>query len=136
MIRRYLGRLSGPLLDRIDLHLAIEPVSRVELAEGATGESSDVIRDRVRLAQERAVHRWGTLRPSTTILRREHPADPPAMEWLHAAIERSALSTRSLLRVLRLSWSIADLRGAAQPGMDDVAEALTLRLGASEVLAA
>lgn len=136
MIRRYLGRLSGPLLDRIDVHLAVEPVSRVELAEGATGESSAVIRERVALAHERAEHRWGTLRPSTTVLRREHPADPRAMEWLHTAVERSALSTRSMLRILRLSWSITDLRGGVRPEMDDIAEALTLRLGASEVLAA
>lgn len=136
MIRRYLGRLSGPLLDRIDLHLAIEPVSRMELAEGATGESSEVIRTRVQAAQERAVHRWGNLRPSTTVLRRDHPADPKAMEWLHAAVERSALSTRSMLRILRLAWSITDLRAGHQPAMDDIAEALTLRMGASEVLAA
>lgn len=136
MIRRYLGRLSGPLLDRIDLHLAIEPVSRVELAEGATGEPSSCIRERVLLAQDRARHRWGTLRPSTTVLRREHPADASAMEWLHAAVERSALSTRSMLRILRLAWSIADLRGADRPGRDDIAEAFTMRMGASEVLAA
>lgn len=136
MIRRYLGRLSGPLLDRIDLHVAIQPVSRAELAEARPGESSAVIRARVEGAQERAMRRWGSIRPSSTVLRREHPAEERAMEWLHAAVERSSLSTRTMIRILHLSWSICDLRAGTRPTRDDVAEALGLRMGASDVLAA
>jgi magnesium chelatase family protein len=136
MVRRYLTRLSGPLLDRIDLHVSVEPVSRVELAEGAVGESSAVIRERVMAARARTLARWGSLRPSTTVLRREHPADERAMAFLHEAVERSALSTRSMLRILRMAWSICDLRGGGRPALDDVTEALALRIGASEVFAA
>jgi magnesium chelatase family protein len=141
-IRRYLGRLSGPLLDRIDLQIFIEPVSRVDLADAVPGERSEVVRSRVVAARDRLLHRWedhgvgAHARIPSSILRREFPPDDQALRWLHARMERHQISARGFEKIIRLAWSICDLRAGDRPGVDDVAEAFALRSATSALNAA
>lgn len=133
-VRRYLSKLSGPLLDRIDLQLAVSPISRVEFAEATTAEKSSVIRDRVMAARERAGFRWGSGPANPTELRRNYPMEPKAQAWLHTQVDSARLTARGVNKVMRLAWTICDLRGGTQPNHDDVQEAVSLRRAASAVL--
>ncbi|WAX77700.1 YifB family Mg chelatase-like AAA ATPase [Streptomyces sp. KMM 9044] len=135
-IRRYQARLSGPLLDRVDLRVEAERVTRAELtADGARGESTATVADRVRLARERAARRlagtpWRTNSdiPGRDLRNRWHAA-PGAMEDAERCLERGVLSARGLDRVLRVAWTVADLVGRDRPDARDVALALHLRTG-------
>jgi magnesium chelatase family protein len=135
--RRYLGRLSGPLMDRVDVRAEFEEVSRTVLETGAQGESTAVVRDRVLAARERARHRLAGTRWLTTaevpgpVVRRRWPIPRPALRPLVAQLDQGGLSTRGLDRVLKLAWTIADLAGRPQPTVDDVLEASALRAGYS-----
>lgn len=131
--RRYLGRLSGPLLDRVDLQVEVLAVSRTELAAADPPEESVVIARRVAAARGRQRDRlagtswkcngevpgaWlrGPLRVPST-----------ATTDLDRALDRGQLSIRGYDRVLRVAWTIADLAGRGLPGRDDVGQALLLR---------
>jgi magnesium chelatase family protein len=133
--RSYLSRLSGPLRDRIDLVVNLDPVSRAVLTEGATGESTAAVRARVEAARDRARHRlrgtpWSTVGEIPgAALRRLWPVSAVAMRPLLTEIERKRMSTRGYDRVLRVAWTVADLAGRAAPTADDVHEAWALRLG-------
>ncbi|MFD9882092.1 YifB family Mg chelatase-like AAA ATPase [Streptomyces alboflavus] len=135
-IRRYQARLSGPLLDRVDLRVDVEPVTRSELtAQGARGESTQVVADRVRAARERTVARlkgtpWRTNAdvPGHELRSRWH-AVPGAMAEAERGLERGFLTARGLDRVLRVAWTVADLTGHDRPDASDVALALQLRTG-------
>jgi magnesium chelatase family protein len=126
--RRYFGRLSGPLLDRVDIQLDVHPVRRG--AEPA-GESSAVVAERVVRARERAAERLRELDILTnaqlpgTWLRANTPA--PSMRPAYAAVDRGALTARGLDRVLRVAWTIADLNSLAVPGENEVLRAMALR---------
>jgi magnesium chelatase family protein len=133
--RNYQSRLSGPLRDRIDLLVELEPVSRAVLTEAAIGESTAVVRARVEAARDRARHRlrgtpWSTVGevPGPT-LRRRWPISAAAMRPLLAMVDRKTLSTRGYDRVLRVAWTIADLAGHDRPTADDVEESWALRGG-------
>jgi magnesium chelatase family protein len=133
--RNYQSRLSGPLRDRIDLVVELDPVSRAVLAEGAVGESTAVVRQRVEAARDRARHRlrgtpWSTVGevPGPT-LRRCWPVPGEALRPLVGQLDRQLLSTRGFDRVLRVSWTLADLAGRPEPTAEDVAEAWQLRAG-------
>ncbi|MGX5183164.1 YifB family Mg chelatase-like AAA ATPase [Streptomyces avermitilis] len=135
-IRRYQARLSGPLLDRVDLRVEVEPVTRAELTvRGARGESTRAVADRVRAARERAATRLtGTpWRTNSEVpgreLRSHWQAVPGAMEEAERGLERGVLSARGLDRVLRVAWTVADLSGHDRPDAGDVALALQLRTG-------
>lgn len=130
--RRYLGKLSGPLLDRVDLRVQMNPV-RAEAFAAADGESSARVRHRVAQARETAAARW---RPhgfrtnaevSGTLLRRKFRPSSQAMDPLRRAVDRGLLSIRGLDRTLRVAWSLADLAGRTSPGPDEVAAALSFR---------
>ncbi|MBU6244915.1 MAG: YifB family Mg chelatase-like AAA ATPase [Actinomycetales bacterium] len=129
--RRYAERLSGPLLDRIDIRLAIAPPAPAEAAADP-GESTSSIAARVRQARERAAHRFSGLPWSVNaqippaLLRRQWAPDASGQSLLEQ-VSASMTSLRGLDRVVRLAWSVADLRGAARPGADHVAIALGLR---------
>ncbi len=142
-IRRYQRRLSGPLLDRIDIHLTVPRVSYKDLAVGtvggasppppAPGEASSVVRARVLAARARQTARLvGTgqtcnaeLTPAAV---RDHcQTDAPAEALLRTAMQRLHLSARGYHRVLKLSRTIADLAGADAIGAPHVAEALQYR---------
>lgn len=135
-IRRYRARLSGPLLDRVDLRVEVEAVTRAELAgRGARGESTATVADRVRAARERAATRlkgtpWRTNSemPGRELRGHWHPASG-ALEEAERSLERGVLTARGLDRVLRVAWTVADLVGHDRPDATDVALALHLRTG-------
>lgn len=136
VVRRYQARLSGPLLDRVDLRVEVEPVDRADLLEqGGRGESTAVVAARVREARARAAERLaGT--PWTTNsevpgheLRTRLLAAPGALAAAERDLERGILTARGLDRVLRVAWTVADLRGAPRPEDRDIAVALELRTG-------
>jgi magnesium chelatase family protein len=135
-IRRYQARLSGPLLDRVDLRVEVDPVTREELARGgARGESTATVADRVRAARERAAARLaGTpWRTNSEVpgreLRSRWQAAPGALDEAERGLERGLLTARGLDRVLRVAWTVADLAGHDRPDAGDVALALQLRTG-------
>jgi magnesium chelatase family protein len=135
--RRYLGRLSGPLLDRVDVKVEVLPVSRAELlSDGRSAESSSVVAGRVAAARERAAHRlagssWrlNAEIPGSELRRRFAPAHG-ALGPLERAMELGEISARGVDRVLRVSWTLADLAGRPRPGAEEICYALGLWLGA------
>ena len=141
--RRYLNRLSGPLLDRVDMHVEVPRITRAEmLAEDGRGEPSDAIAARVRQAREAAAARlagtpWRTNGDVPPVeLRRRWPLDRRATAPAAEAMDRGALTARGYGRVLRLAWTLADLAGEDRPGAQHVGHALGFRVGAAQGLAA
>ncbi|MGB8944767.1 MAG: YifB family Mg chelatase-like AAA ATPase [Streptomyces sp.] len=138
VIRRYQARLSGPLLDRVDLKVEVEPVTRSELAGyGTPGDSTQTVADRVRGARERAAARLADTgwRTNSEVpghaLRTRWPGEPGALDAAELDLERGFLTARGLDRVLRVAWTVADLAGRGRPAAQDVALALQLRTGVS-----
>ncbi|MER8011547.1 YifB family Mg chelatase-like AAA ATPase [Streptomyces sp. NPDC094149] len=135
-VRRYQARLSGPLLDRVDLRVEVDRVTRAELTRrGARGESTATVADRVRAARQRAAARlagtpWLTNSevPGRELRSRWHAASG-AMDEAERNLERGVLTARGLDRVLRVAWTVADLVGHDRPDATDVALALQLRTG-------
>lgn len=135
-VRRYRARLSGPLLDRIDLRVPVEPVSRAELITGGGGgESTAVVAERVRAARERSLARYAQTPWRTNAevpgheLRTRWCPVPGALARAEQDMERGLLTARGLDRVLRVAWSVADLAGHDRPTAADVDAALELRTG-------
>ncbi|MET7489222.1 YifB family Mg chelatase-like AAA ATPase [Streptomyces sp. NPDC005538] len=135
-IRRYQARLSGPLLDRVDLRVEVDRVTRAELTErGARGESTATVADRVREARERARARLAGTPWQTNSevpgreLRSRWQAVRGAMDEAERSLERGMLTARGIDRVLRVAWTVADLKGHDRPDATDVALALQLRTG-------
>ena len=134
-VRRYLGKLSGPLMDRIDMRVQVEPVSRVEMAATDLGESSDDIRKRVIAARVAASERFAgnTWKLNAHIpsreLRTTYRPQKDAMNFLHDELDRERLTARGLHKVIRLSWTLADLAGRDVPTLADVQRAYSLREG-------
>jgi magnesium chelatase family protein len=136
MRRRYLGRISGPLLDRVDVKIELEPVGRKELLNDRSfAESSRTVALRVLQARERAAHR---LRGTPWRLNAEVPGSelrrtwPPAQGSLRVverSLERGQISARGVVKVIRVAWTIADLAGRPQPTREDCDTALGLWLG-------
>ncbi|MER7625085.1 YifB family Mg chelatase-like AAA ATPase [Streptomyces sp. NPDC126503] len=136
LVRRYQARLSGPLLDRVDLRVEVEPVTRSDLlGHGSRGDTSATVADRVREARARAAARLADT-PWTVNseipgheLRTRHLAAPGALAAAERDIERGLLTARGLDRVLRVAWTSADLAGRDRPDSRDIALALELRTG-------
>ena len=133
-VERYLARISGPLLDRIDIHLAVPAVSYGDLAGGVPGEPSAVVRARVEAARARQRNRFRGLpgvrtnaQMSARELRRWCRSDAAAESLLREAVARLGLSARAYHRVLKIARTIADLAGANEVGADQVAEAIQYR---------
>lgn len=130
-IARYQARVSGPLLDRIDLHLSLTRVPAVELLRGGipAGEDSTVVRVRVIAARELQQKRQGKPNGQLTAGELEAVASitPGARQLLERAADRLALSARGVHRVLRVARTIADLEGAMIVDVPPVAEAIGLR---------
>jgi magnesium chelatase family protein len=134
--RRYFGRLSGPLLDRVDLRVQLDPIGAAALQDGTGAESSAIVAARVAAARDRAAERWAELGYRTNaevpgpVLRRPPWRLPPsATATLRRQVELGSLSARGFDRVIRSSWTINDLDGGHQPGPDNVEEAFQLRMG-------
>jgi len=132
---RYAARISGPLLDRIDIRVEVPWLPPDVLGDERQQESSASIRERVTLAREQQAARGGetgaslNARLSGRMLRRFARPDEAGRQLLHSAVERLALSGRAHDRILRVARSIADLAGRERVLADDVAEALQYRLG-------
>ncbi|QKG26030.1 YifB family Mg chelatase-like AAA ATPase [Actinomadura verrucosospora] len=131
--RKYSSRVTGPLLDRIDLKLELAPATRAELRYDLEfAEASKVVADRVMLARERTLKRLaGTpWRTNSEIpgpeLRRRFTPGAEAMRMVDESLQRGTLSARGLDRVLRVAWTIADLGGHDEPDADDIGGALAL----------
>ena len=134
-VRRYLGKLSGPLMDRIDMRVQVEPVGRVEMAQTDVGESSAVIRERVQRARDAASNRFaGELwslnsQIPSRALRTAYKPERSAMNFLHDELEKERITARGLHKVIRLAWTLADLSGKSKPSLMDVEKAYSLREG-------
>lgn len=133
-IERYRARLSGPLLDRIDLHVEVAAVGLAELTAAPTGETTAVVAERVAAARRVQAERFGdgvampvnaSLGPAD--LEVHCPLDDAAERLLASAFERLALSARALHRVLKVARTIADLAGARNLAASHVAEAIQYR---------
>ncbi|OBK29655.1 hypothetical protein A5634_00970 [Mycobacterium asiaticum] len=130
--RRYLGKLSGPLLDRVDLRVQMNPI-RANAFSATHGESTAQVRHRVAMARDAAAERWrpygfGTnAEVSGTLLRRKFRLSSAAMQPLREALDRGVLSVRGVDRTLRVAWSLSDLAGRTVPGLAEVATALSFR---------
>jgi magnesium chelatase family protein len=133
-IQNYLGRISGPLLDRIDLHIEVPPVKFREIAGDRTGETSAQIRERVIAARQRQHARFAdkpkitcNARMSTRELKQFCALDEATKELLQNAMADLNLSARAYERILKVARTIADLAGAETISSDHVSEAIQYR---------
>jgi magnesium chelatase family protein len=131
-IQRYRARISGPLLDRIDMHVSVDAVAYRDYAGASGGETSAEVRARVAAARALQLKRLGPGRTNSEMtdaeLRRHSPPGGPAQAVLEHAIDGYGLSTRSAGRVLKLARTIADLAGQGDVEERHVREALGMRL--------
>jgi magnesium chelatase family protein len=130
--RRYLSRLSGPLLDRIDLRVMLDPVRPSALLGEADGESSEAVAARVVRAREAAVARWGATNatvPARTLRGTRFRLPRTVTAPLTKEVERGLVSARGHDRTIRVAWSMCDLEGREFPDLADVCEAIDLRRG-------
>jgi magnesium chelatase family protein len=135
-VRAYCARMSGPLIDRIDLHVSLPPVEVSALASRAPGERSAVVRDRVVRAREiQAARRLGgetshDCNAALTSLDLDRVARPDerGTRLLLGAVERLGLSARAYAKVLRVARTLADLEGKTAVGAVHVAEAVQARI--------
>jgi magnesium chelatase family protein len=133
-IQSYLNRISGPLLDRIDLHIEVPAVKFRELSAERTGETSAQIRERVVAARQRQHERFRG-RPHLSCnahmgpreLKRYCPLDEATLELLKVAMNDMNLSARAYDRILKVARTIADLAGAEHIASDHVSEAIQYR---------
>jgi magnesium chelatase family protein len=135
--RRYLGRLSGPLRDRIDVQVGLEPMSSAQLFDDhAAAEPSAGVAERVIKARAAAAARWAAhgcrsnAEVSGALLRSPHWRLPArVLAPLRRLLDAGALSARGYDRIIRLAWTIADLDGRDRPVDGDIFEATELRMG-------
>ena len=135
-IQRYLSKISGPLLDRIDIHIDVPKVDNQELFSGVKGESSETIRDRVIKARERQAKRFAggnatgihaNAQMTTRLIKKFCPLDKPCATKLMEAMERLNLSARAHDRILKVSRTIADLDGSDNIEMPHLIQAIQYR---------
>ncbi len=128
-IQRYRNRLSGPLLDRIDLCIEVPALSSADLAQSGPGEASEVVRARVMTAWRIALQRQGSVnaRLEGKALEQHAVLDAAGQNLLTQAVNRLGLSARAYHRLLRVARTLADLAGSEQIGAAHVAEAIQFR---------
>ncbi len=128
---KYQKKISGPLLDRIDLHLSVQAVPVDDLRDDARAEPSAAVRARIEAARARQADRLGSARTNSTLSLREVRARcrlPPAAErLLETATAKLGLSARTYFRLRKVSRTIADLAGEESISLEAVAEALQFR---------
>ncbi len=135
MIQRYISKVSGPLLDRIDIHIEVPAVRYKELRSGAASEGSTEIRGRVLAARERQRQRFATAgehifcnaQMGTRQIRAYCELGDDAERMLERAMQQQALSARAHDRILKVARTIADLEGAPAIGVTHIAEAIQYR---------
>ena len=141
-IQRYMNKISGPLLDRIDIHCEIQAVPFSELSKMQPGEPSAVIRERVIAARKRQEERFSSLPANTggvkgrihcnaqmteRMLHKFAEPDAASLDMLRMAMERLKLSARAYSRILKVARTIADLAGSEQVQSIHIAEAIGYR---------
>lgn len=133
-VKRYLNRVSGPLMDRIDLQIEVQRVPFEELTDKRSGESSATIRERViqarqvqteRYAESESIHSNAQLTPK--LMRKYCKVDQAGEQLLKTAVDRLNLSARSYDRILKVARTIADLEGKADIAPNHLAEAIQYR---------
>ncbi len=133
-VHKYMGRISGPLLDRIDLHIEVTPLSIAEMSGTAEEESSAIIRQRVIRAREiqrarfrgiEGVHTNAMM--NSKMLREYAPLDVKARGMLELAMARLRLSARAYDRIIKVARTIADLAGEENIGVAHIGEAINYR---------
>ncbi|MFK8022680.1 MAG: YifB family Mg chelatase-like AAA ATPase, partial [Ilumatobacter sp.] len=129
-VRKYVSRVSGPLLDRFDLRVGVEPPSIAELLDGGRGEATRVVAARVARARARAVERQGVLNAALAAdeLDTIAPLGAEALGVLRHELERGRLSARGFHRVRRVARTIADLHDDANEVIDESEVALALEM--------
>jgi magnesium chelatase family protein len=134
-VKRYVSRISGPMLDRIDIQIELPSLSYGELADRSeSGERSEVVRQRVIAAREFARRRMGEDSPyinnaslDSAGIRKYCVADDDAMELLRAAYDSMGLSARGYDRIMRVARTIADLAMSEIIRAEHIAEAIQFR---------
>jgi len=135
VVKKYLNRISGPLLDRIDLHVEVTPVDYEELMEGKrNGESSNVVRERVVRAhdiQRQRFHSWPTIfcnaQMPGLLVHQYCGLDSAGSSMLKMAMEKLQLSARAYDRILKVARTVADLEGSERIDVGHMAEAIQYR---------
>ena len=133
-IQRYHARMSGPLLDRIDIHVEVPAVRYQELTRGTPGESSAVVRERVLRAREVQLRRFAgrpgifsNAQMSGKDMRAYCELDEPTLALLERAMHSQGLSARAYDRILKVSRTIADLAGSERITSEHISEAIHYR---------
>ncbi len=128
-IARYRGKISGPLLDRIDLIIEVPSLSAAELTQATPGEPSAAVRERVLAARERQQRRQGKSNALLNVTELDELAaiEPEAKAALSAVLEKLSLSARSYHRILRIARTLADLAGSDTVNQRHVMQAVSFR---------
>jgi magnesium chelatase family protein len=133
-MQRYMSKISGPLLDRIDIHIEVTPVPFEELSDTRSAESSNEIRKRVTKAREIQSKRFDRFdsihynaQMSTKQIREHCALDEVSLQLLKTAMERLNLSARAYDRILKVSRTIADLEGNDSVNSNHISEAIQYR---------
>ncbi|RZL23710.1 MAG: ATP-binding protein [Rhodococcus sp. (in: high G+C Gram-positive bacteria)] len=130
--RRYLGKLSGPLLDRVDIRVRMQAVATGALID-EVGESTESVRTRVSAARDAAAERWSDYGWRTNAevpgpaLRQKFRLSRDALAPVERALRKGVITARGADRALRVAWTVSDLAGESTPGPDQVATALDFR---------
>lgn len=134
MVQKYLSKISGPLLDRIDLHVEVTPVNFTELSSDRPAEKSGLIRERVIAAREIQLARFGSepglhsnAQMSTKMVRELCKINTAGQTLLKKAMEKLGLSARAYDRILKVARTIADLAGSEDILLEHLAEAIHYR---------
>jgi magnesium chelatase family protein len=131
--RRYLSRLSGPFLDRVDLRVRVRPLTAMSIVDGSEPERTDQVRKRVWCARERARDRWSKQGWTTNaevpgpMLWREFALPRKVTALLDHSLTTGAVTGRGAARCLRVAWTLADLADLDRPNADHVSAALEFR---------
>jgi magnesium chelatase family protein len=133
-IERYMSKISGPLLDRIDIHIEVPAVPYGELAAKATGTSSAVMKEAVLAARARQAERFAGSKTRTNAqmtsrqLRETCPLNGTCQKLLEQSVDQLGLSARAYDKVLRVARTIADVDGANDIGVEHISEAINYRM--------
>ena len=128
---KYFSRLSGPILDRIDIQIEVPPVERISPGNAPSGDSSHAIRLRVIVARQMAQERfrefgWCCNAQATGTWLRANTS-PKAIELVNRALASERLSLRGADRAMRLAWTLSDLAGKTSPGPEEMMQGISMR---------
>ena len=128
-VARYRGKISGPLLDRIDIQIEVPAVPQEDLLKQSGGENSETLRQRVEAARQRQLARQGKPNAQLSVTEIDEHCAPDAQgeALLRQAITRLSLSARAYHRILKVAHSIADLEASARIAPAHIAEAVQYR---------